>query len=218
MRPDSVTRSTLPLSGGRRDLASSRRSRSRCLLGSRVGGAAAGGAGLDDVAAEAESVHDLRRRASGREEDGTPGAATSDRADSNDLSQHANLIETLLDERTGPVQALCQRRFWALPSGRSTFEFRWTAAVQGSELASAPDEVAEVVGRGAVGALEADLFQDAERCVISRSDCRPESAASGACCGVNRGAGGFGRVPVALVHAQQFVCQLRLSYARATHY
>ena len=36
------------------------------------------------------------------------------------------------------------------------------------------------------------------------------------CC-VNCGVGGFGRVPVALVHVQQFVCQLWLGQARAPH-
>ncbi len=215
MRPDSVTGSTLPLSGGRRDLHRvDDHDRAACwarvwarrqlvapvwmMLPLKVSPSTICGA-------EPAVVKKMGRQVQPNQT-GRPS----------DLSQHANLIETLLDERTRPVQALWHRRFWALPSGRSTFEFRWTAAVQRSELASAPDEVAEVVGRGAVGGLEADLYQDAERCVIPRSDCRPESAAPGACCRVNRGAGGFGRVPVALVHAQQFVCQLRLSYARAT--
>src|SRR6266496_3748699 len=91
---------------------------------------------------------------------------------------------------------------------------RSPAGVMLSELARAPDGVAEVVRRGAVGALEAHLFQDAERGVVPGSDCRPESTASGACCSVNYGAGGFGRVPVALVHVQQFVCQLWFAPAR----
>ena len=93
-----------------------------------------------------------------------------------DLSQHANLIETLLDERTRPVQALWHRRFWALPSGRSTFEFRWTAAVQRSELASAPVVVRSVGSKPTFTRTRNDAsFHDR---TVAQSRLRPVPAAA----------------------------------------